>query len=290
MKTKVVCWLLAALVVMPGVSFSADTGLTAYPGSVLVSSDVNDADSFMVDIGTEKIHLRLYFVDSPERFVNQPHDARRVQEQSRYFGIENPQSIIYLGDQASEFAKKVLSEPFTVYTAHSRALGGAGSKRYYGFVVTSDGRDLGELLVEHGLARNFGVSRQNYAGVSHSDIELYLRDLEIAAMLKRRGIWEISNPDLIVKYRALQREEKQALSALMSSTSRLLESPLDVNSAGQRDLERIPGVGAVTAGRIISGRPYKTLEDLKNQPGIGEKLFEKIAPYLSIEGEPSSNG
>lgn len=263
-------------------------GLTVYRNCVLVDHEYNDADSFMVSTGKDQIHLRLYFVDSPEKYVGAPHDARRVQEQARYFGVENPQSIIYLGEQASAFTRKALSRPFTVYTAHSRALGGSGSKRYYGFVVTAEGYDLGELLVENGLGRNYGVSRQNYAGVSHADVELHLRDLEIVAMLKRRGAWEISNPELLVQFRAQQRQEKQALQALMSSATRLLDSPVNINKAAKNELERIPGIGPVTAGRIIEARPFKSLNDLKNVHGIGEKLLERILPYVSIEENPSS--
>lgn len=282
-------FLLAVTWAMPGRA-GADESLSTYPDCRLVPSDVNDADSFIVDTGHQQLHVRLYFVDSPERFVHQPHDARRVQEQSRYFGIENADNVVRLGQRASDFTKDLLRQPFTVYTAHARALGGATSERIYAFVVTADGRDLGDVLVENGLARNFGVSRMNYAGVSHAEVEEHLRDLEIAAMLKRKGVWEVSNPDLIVKYRALQRQERQEMQMLMTTATKLLDAPVNINTAEQRDLEKIPGVGPVTAGRIIAGRPYASIDDLKQQPGIGEKTFERIAPYLSIEDPKSSNG
>lgn len=285
---NIICVLVAGLFGMSIAMADSSFGLTVYPNCVLVEHGSNDADSFMVDTGTEQLHLRLYFVDSPEKNVYAPHDARRVQEQARYFGIENPQSIVYLGEQASAFTRELLARPFTVYTAHSRALGGAGSKRIYGFVVTADGRDLGELLIEQGFARNFGVSRQNYAGVAHTDVEVYLRDLESVAMLKRRGAWEISNPELLVQFRAQQRQEKQSMQTLMSSATRLLESPVNINNAGQKDLERIPGIGPVTAGRIIQARPFNSLEDLMKVQGVGKKLYERILPYVSIDENPTS--
>lgn len=290
MRTKTLALLLIALGMFTGWSRAADDALTTYANCTLVESEVNDGDSFMVNTGRERLHVRLYFVDSPEKFVAQPHDARRVQEQSRYFGIENLHDVVRMGEEASGYTKQLLAQPFTVHTAHARALGGAGSHRIYAFVVTADGKDLGELLIEKGLARNFGVARMNYAGVTHVEVENILRDLEIAAMLKRRGVWEISNPDLIVKYRALQRQEKEEMQMLMSTATRLLDAPVNVNTADQQQLEEIPGVGPVTANRIIAGRPYTSLEELKEQPGIGDKVFERIAPYLSLEDPKSSNG
>lgn len=267
-----------------------DTGLKAYPGSVLVDHDYNDADSFMVNTGSEVLHVRLYFADAPETFVQQAHDARRVQEQAHYFGIGQPQSILYLGEQAAAFTRDMLSKPFTLYTSHARALGGSGSSRVYGFVVTAEGRDLAELLVENGHARNFGVARRNYDGVPHTEIELKLRDLELLAMMKRRGAWELSTPEMLVELRAKQREEKMALQALMVSTTGMLESTVCLNTASQDELERVPGIGPVMAGRIMAGRPYRSLEQLKTISGIGEKLFERISPFLSIDLPKSNNG
>jgi competence protein ComEA len=258
-------------------------GLKAYPGSTLADLDFVDGDSFIVDTGEEELHLRLYFVDAPESVVYADHDARRVNDQARYFGIEDREQIIALGKRAGDFVREMLSEPFTVYTAHSRALGGRGSQRFYGFVVTADGHDLGELLVANGLARNFGVSRQNYNSEHHEEVEAKLGDLEIAATLTRKGAWAYSNPELVVKYRAEQRAERAAMQRLMTSRVQALQESIDVNTAEQSELEKIPGIGPVTAGRIIEGRPYTSLDELKKVPGIGVKTLERISPFLSIQ-------
>ncbi|HMP95467.1 MAG TPA: helix-hairpin-helix domain-containing protein [Kiritimatiellia bacterium] len=269
----------------------AQSELIMYRNAVLVEDPYNDGDSFYVEAEGKRMHLRLYFVDTPETVVAQVHDARRVQEQARYFGIERPERIVWLGDQASAFSREILAKPFTVYTAHARAPGGSRSSRIYAFIVTSTGRDLGELLVENGLARNFGVSRQRYDGLSHQEVDFRLRDMEIAAKLKRIGIWSESNPEMIVNMRAQQREEARAMQAIMESATRLLEEPLDLNSCSQRDLERIPGIGPATAQRIIASRPYRDLDELKNVRGIGDKLYESVKPYLSLPEEPyAGNG
>ena len=57
---------------------------------------------------------------------------------------------------------------------------------------------------------------------------------------------------------------------------------IDLNSADAVELQRLPGVGPVTADRIIAGRPYARLEDLLAVRGIGLKTLERIAPRARL--------
>lgn len=62
---------------------------------------------------------------------------------------------------------------------------------------------------------------------------------------------------------------------------------IPLNSATQTDLEHIPGIGPVTAKRILSYRatngPFRTVEELLNVKGIGPKKMQKIRPYIRIQ-------
>ena len=51
---------------------------------------------------------------------------------------------------------------------------------------------------------------------------------------------------------------------------------ININSASQSDLESLPGVGPVTAGKIIDGRPYQSIEELKSKKAVGNSLYDKI--------------
>ena len=56
---------------------------------------------------------------------------------------------------------------------------------------------------------------------------------------------------------------------------------VDINSASQEDLEKLPGVGEATAKKIIAGRPYQTVEDL-SKAGVNKSTLKKITPLVSV--------
>lgn len=70
---------------------------------------------------------------------------------------------------------------------------------------------------------------------------------------------------------------------------------LNINTASVADLQKLPGIGAATAARIVEYRekngPFKKTEELMNVRGIGEKSFLKLKPLVTIappRTEPSS--
>lgn len=56
---------------------------------------------------------------------------------------------------------------------------------------------------------------------------------------------------------------------------------VDLNSASQADLEKLPGVGSATAKKIIAGRPYTSAADLA-KAGVSAKSIEKLTPLVSV--------
>jgi competence protein ComEA len=282
------------MMLLSAVSGFAAAELEKFKDVRLVDSAANDGDSFVVVIGARRLHVRLYFVDCPESVATTDADAKRVREQARYFGITDAKKVLEFGREASAFTKKVLAEPFTIHTAFADALGRSPGGRVYAFVTTADGEDLARLLVENGFARVHGVRREDPDGSRAEEIQRDLQDLESQAMLKRVGVWAATDPDVIAKLRAQQREEDRELKDLRrgstGSTKQPPAEPIDLNTATTRELQSISGIGPVLAGRIIAGRPYKKVNDLLRLPGMGPKLLEKIRPYVFV-GEPAeSNG
>ena len=61
---------------------------------------------------------------------------------------------------------------------------------------------------------------------------------------------------------------------------------VNINTAGQKELQRIPRVGPVTAQKIIDLRLTKggftSIEQLVEIRGIGKATLEKIKPYITL--------
>ncbi len=57
---------------------------------------------------------------------------------------------------------------------------------------------------------------------------------------------------------------------------------VSVNSASQSELESLPGVGPVTAQKIIAQRPYASLEELVSKKSVGQGLFSKIKDQVGL--------
>ena len=62
---------------------------------------------------------------------------------------------------------------------------------------------------------------------------------------------------------------------------------VDINSASQAELEKLPGVGAATAKKIIAGRPYASTADL-SKAGVSARTIEKITPLVAVGAAPAA--
>jgi competence protein ComEA len=62
---------------------------------------------------------------------------------------------------------------------------------------------------------------------------------------------------------------------------------LDINTATVEQLKQLPGIGDTIAERIVKYREahgyFKKVEDLLNVEGIGEKKLEAIKPLIQIK-------
>ncbi|MFZ0924550.1 MAG: helix-hairpin-helix domain-containing protein [Candidatus Acidiferrales bacterium] len=68
--------------------------------------------------------------------------------------------------------------------------------------------------------------------------------------------------------------------------------PIDLNTATLQQLEELPGVGPVTAQKILDFRtksgPFKSVTDLLAVPRISKNKFAKIRPYVMVKPPPTA--
>lgn len=57
---------------------------------------------------------------------------------------------------------------------------------------------------------------------------------------------------------------------------------ININSAPESELDSLPGIGRVTANKIISNRPYGSIDELAQKKIVGQKVFEEIKEKISV--------
>lgn len=259
----------------------------------LIPNKANDGDSFHVRANDTEYLVRLYFVDAPETSSVGP---TRLIEQAEYFGISVPQ-VIEVGLNAKKFVDSKLSEPFTVITRLAGGLGRSKIQRIYGFVRTREG-DLGEQLVANGLARVHGTTAAPPGAPNSAEERNKLVQLENEAKHRSVGGWGIagqpsnridaqsqSSPNASPPIAATPAASSLAAAITPTETKNDLRKQaqlgnVDINTATEKELTTVPGIGHVIAARIIAARPFHSANDLKRVSGIGEKKYTQMRPYF----------
>ncbi len=92
----------------------------------------------------------------------------------------------------------------------------------------------------------------------------------------------------------VKEEEKQIVKASSDVRSNLKvekmkegDEKIDLNTATEAELQRLPGVGAVKSAEIVKQRnkmgKFWTAEDIMCTDGIGPKIFEKIKDFVKVD-------
>ena len=97
-------------------------------------------------------------------------------------------------------------------------------------------------------------------------------------MLKRCTAWSMSCFMLLVGFGLFL-----TVTAAYAQTQK---SVVDLNTASEKELEALKGVGPATAKKIIAGRPYSSVDDLA-KAGVPAKTIDGMKPYVTV-GKPAA--
>ncbi|OGK14388.1 hypothetical protein A3I50_01630 [Candidatus Roizmanbacteria bacterium RIFCSPLOWO2_02_FULL_37_9] len=140
------------------------------------------------------------------------------------------------------------------------------------YEITSGARLKDVLVLAGGLSsgadRSFFSRNFNLARILADQEKIYIPSSE-----------EIEEGRLKESEQALINVQGQTLGA---SSQDLQSGKIKINSAPMDELDTLPGVGKVTAQKIIQNRPYESIEDLLNKKIVGKSVFEKIKDQIDL--------
>jgi len=132
-----------------------------------------------------------------------------------------------------------------------------------------------------GEVRNPGVYRVERTDRLEAVIEAaggFTEDAEPASVNLARTV---SDGEQVV---VLSREAYQTASALLDVDG-ILSRPVNINTATERELMALPGIGQTRAQAIIDHRnkhgPFDTIEDIMRVSGIKQAAFEQIRENIT---------
>ncbi len=108
------------------------------------------------------------------------------------------------------------------------------------------------------------------------------------------GFAETANKEYISKYLNMAQKlsdgskvyvptEGEAMTTIQSTgvvAGLSTQAKVNINTATQPELEALAGIGPVTASKIISDRPYQTIDDLTAKKIVSKAVFEKIKDQI----------
>jgi len=60
---------------------------------------------------------------------------------------------------------------------------------------------------------------------------------------------------------------------------------VNLNTGTESELESIPGIGPARAQQIIARRPYTSVDELVEIPGIGQLTLDGMRPFVTVDQE-----
>lgn len=155
------------------------------------------------------------------------------------------------------------------------------------YEVESDKRIIDVIDIAGGLTNNADTSLLNLSKkvIDEMNIKIYSKSEVLNA---REKLTEVVEPVEVIKYIESKCNCIDSNDACINEVENNNETEnelININTASETELTKIPGIGNSKAKSIIEYRsvtPFTTAEDIKNISGIGDSTFEKIKSYITV--------
>jgi competence protein ComEA len=97
--------------------------------------------------------------------------------------------------------------------------------------------------------------------------------------------WEVNNGIFIENSRTLDYISPQNIiqtETVAQNSSQNTTEKININQAGIEELDALPGIGKITAQKIINNRPYQSIDELLTKKVVSKSTFEKIKDLISL--------
>lgn len=118
---------------------------------------------------------------------------------------------------------------------------------------------------------------------SRVDASRASRELNLAALLHDGD--QVRVPSRDDEVTAAQTSNDGSATGSGAGSTGSTAGPLDLNRATSSELEALPGIGPVTAAKILTARdeqPFGAIEDLRTRGLLGEKTYEKVKDLVTV--------
>lgn len=100
---------------------------------------------------------------------------------------------------------------------------------------------------------------------------------------ENQAIAELKNQNELLRQQLSNQSQQQVAGA---TTAESISDKININTADATELDKIPSIGPARAADIIAYREshggFKTIEEIKNIKGIGDKTFEQMADLITV--------
>ena len=202
--------------------------------------------------------------------------------------------IVSLLPQEREESAAALQE--TVASAEQKEEAAATIKVYVSGAVHNPGlhdiapgsRAVDAIAAAGGMTEEANKDRVNLAKICKDGMQINVPRLsakELRRLRMERSVGTVSTESYAAVESSYAVAADGAYSAAAGTETAAYGGMIHLNSASAAELEEMPGVGEVTAQRIVEYRAqhgFSRIEDIMNVKGIGQAKFNKMRPYLAL--------